>query len=192
MAKFNETNSRVDVLLMSMSSNDNGIELQLACHYGICSILHSDPALIRQAFDHLCHVDQEHQVEWYIIKQTGSYSEFQELEMHAKGAKSIDALSVIPHWLGDDIRRMIAFELMREKWGTMESKYVYEKYYSLGYLDTLSEWSATWTRRFVKYYSMVASLALQSIQDDMADDDRRGLIARLQCLSRDIRLIVLV
>lgn len=190
IAKFNNADAKVKVLLLSLSVNIADINFEPVCHYGICSMFYNELLQMKQALGCLRHFQQKSLVEWYIIKQTGSYSDIQEQTMHAKQATLYKAASIIPRWLGNDIRRICFFEIARDDWGTMESKYVYEKYHLV--LDKVSKWSDNWTRRFAKYYSMVASLAFQSLNDYMTDDDRHDLIDKLGRLSQDMRAIVLV
>lgn len=79
---------------------------------------------MREAFVCLNRIGQGNIVYWFIIKQAASYADLQERTVHAKEVSFYSAQSLIPRWLGDEVRRIICFELASEAWGILESKYV--------------------------------------------------------------------
>ncbi|KUI64438.1 hypothetical protein VM1G_11233 [Cytospora mali] len=170
IANFNNPNTNIDVMILSLSFNVTGMNLQKACHNGICTMYYFNPSQMKQAMARLNRIGQPHIVYWFIIKQLCSYAEMQERTIHTKEVSFYSAQSLIPRWLGDELRTLICFELAREAWGTLESKYVVTKYACL--LESVRDWSQPWVRRYAKYYSIVASLALQCLRDDMSADEQ--------------------
>lgn len=189
ISSFNKPKTNVDVMILSLSFNVTGMNLQRACHHGICTMYYFNPSQMKQAFARLNRIGQERVVFWSIIKQAGSYADIQEFTVQVKEVSFYSAQSLVPIWLGNDIREIICYELAREAWGTLESKFALKRH--VNHLESVKDWSANWIRRYAKYYSMVASLVLQRIRLEMVDADENDLIDDLIGLSSDIHLIVL-
>lgn len=196
IATFNDPNANVDVMLLSLSFNVTGMNLQRACHHGICTMYYFNPSQMKQAMARINRIGQRNVVYWTVIKQLGSYAELQELVIARKDWSFLSAGGLIPKFIGEDLRMVAGYEITRETWGTLESKYVLTKHACE--FDSVQQWSADWVRRYAKYYSMLASLVLQGLAEvglaelDETQEKQDALLDKLRELQDDFGLVVLV
>lgn len=147
IGKFNDPNERVDVAILSVQFYILGLNMHGACHNGVALCFAQNPSVLAQALCRIHRIGQKKIVRWWVFKQVGSYHEVQELNLHTKQAAFNSAQALIPWFINGDLRQILCFELAREMWGTMESKYVWKK--CEGEFKTIQDWHRPWLRRYV-------------------------------------------
>lgn len=147
ISKFNDSTVRVNVGIFSLSFNVSGLNLQMACSHGVCLSFYFNPSTMLQAFARIHRIGQLIVVFWWIFKQVGGYHEVQERIIHQKQASFYSVQASIPKEITGELREIVCFELARQSWGTMESKYVVAKYKND--LKHMASWSELWIKRFV-------------------------------------------
>lgn len=144
IAQFNDPKTRLDVLLLNINFNVTGLNLQMACNHGVAICFSYSPSNLRQALKRIHRIGQKKIVYWFLIKQVGGYSEVQERMIHVKLASFLSAQANIPWEIRGELRDIICFELAREEWGTLESKYVWARH--AAELRTMVSWSQPWLK----------------------------------------------
>lgn len=145
--KFNNPDVRMDVLILSIAFSVTGLNLQLVCSHGVALCFSYSPSDMRQAMARIHRNGQLAQVYWFLIKQVGGYSEVQERTIHAKQAKFHSAQANIPWEIRGSLRELVCFDLAREDWGSLESKYVWVR--EAPQLRFMKDWRGFWLRRYV-------------------------------------------
>lgn len=169
VADFNNDELVIHAMFLGLSNNITGMNLQKCCTTGIALMYTFTPSLLSQAIKRIHRIGTTQPVFWSILKLSGSYHELQERMLHVKQAQFIDTQSQLSDRLQGEVRDILCFELAREIWGTLESKYAWVKHAED--ITTIIDFGAAWVPRYAKAYSMVASLVLQAMHEEMRDED---------------------
>ncbi|KAL1873053.1 hypothetical protein Daus18300_004196, partial [Diaporthe australafricana] len=164
VADFNKPNKRCDVMILSTELNNAGINMQKACSHGVCMSFMWNPSALMQALCRIYRVGQIKNVYWSLMKQASSYNELQETVVHDKQAELFSAQVRVPGQIQGMLRSILCYELARETWGTIESKFVFSRFSYL--MKSVADYSLPWLKRYAKYYSILAGLYF-SIAPDM-------------------------
>lgn len=147
VADFNNPKKRYDVMILSTELNIVGINMQKACSHGVCMSFMWNPSAMMQALCRIYRMGQTKNVYWSLMKQVGSYQELQETLIHDKQAELFTGQVRVPRQIKGKLRSILCYELARETWGTLESKFVYSRFsYSM---KSVADYSLTWLKRSV-------------------------------------------
>lgn len=150
ISNFNNPNVRLDVLLLNIMFNVTGLNLQYCCNFGVMGCFSYNPSDQRQALGRNWRIGQKLAVYWTLIRQTGGFSQVQERTVHAKQAQFYSTQANIPWEIRGTLRQIITYELAREQWGTLESKYVWAR--EADQLAFMHKWNDPWLFRYVFYF----------------------------------------
>lgn len=119
--KFNDKSLTVHAMLLSLSMTVTGMNLHAACRLGILCFWYFHPSQVRQAIGRIHRYGQTDVVKWFLLKQSGSWNEFQLLMMLVKEAAFIAARLEAHKVVRGQVREILSHELVWEAWGLLES-----------------------------------------------------------------------
>lgn len=159
LASFNDPECHVHALVVPSTMALTGMNMHQSCNWGVMIGVDEVAQKNNQAFARLHRINQSKTVHWFVIVQRSSYSRTQERSCHTKYVDNISLMSDIPMEITGDLRIMMCYEVVREKYGTVISLYAESKH--IDKIESVSDYEAPWITRLAAFYSMLASLGLR-------------------------------
>ncbi|KAG8159684.1 hypothetical protein KVR01_010321 [Diaporthe batatas] len=169
LEQFNDRKCNVHALIVPWTMKLSGMNMHRACNWGIMVNIDDSAAKTQQIMARLYRIGSEKTVRWFIVIQAASFARVQELFCHTKQVKNLSVTGRLPLEITGDLRAIMCYEVAREQFGAVESKYVAARYYKQ--LESVEEYEAPWVKRHAVFYSWLAALAFENIKQSADDVD---------------------
>lgn len=94
--EFNDPESPVQILVVSMSLSSAGLDLHGACHHGVFANLTFNKSTLFQAMGRLSRIGQKHAVQWTFVMPQGSH--FKMLDIGSCDNNTNDTANITSHF----------------------------------------------------------------------------------------------
>lgn len=169
LEQFNDVNCNVHSLVVPWTMTLSGLNMHRDCNWGIMVSLYESAAKTRQILARIYRIGSQRTVRWFIVVQTASFARVQERSCHTKLVESLSITGQLPLEITGDLRAIMCYEVAREQFGAVESKYTVSRHSKD--IKSVRDYEGVWVKRYAAFFSWLASLAFEKIKQTGDDVD---------------------
>jgi hypothetical protein len=173
-AAFNDSGSNVDVLLLNTMVGAAGLNLHRSCNFGIQVQMPWSYGSSGQYLGRLVRLGQSQPVTWVILTVDNTAYNFLEHRACVKEVQALSAQLRFPGHLSTPFtRKLLSYEVLRTLWSQPFNRLTWE----FAHPCEAQDFTSGNSRKFGRFYSLLADLLLQTDKDDLPEDHKEIIMA---------------